>query len=119
MRFTEIIGPEDQLALWKLVSDSVWTSISIQAKQEARAKAAKKRKATAKRTKPTPAHTAPPFRAPPIKAQNAVNVAKAPASTTPIRPQTTQPISGTGSIGASIGPKVVGQNNPTSNGTGV
>ncbi len=26
MRFTEIIGPEDQLALWRLISDKVWAT---------------------------------------------------------------------------------------------
>jgi hypothetical protein len=27
MRFTEIIGPEDQLALWRLISDKVWATL--------------------------------------------------------------------------------------------
>lgn len=30
MRFTEIINPEDQLALWRLISDKVWSTFSQQ-----------------------------------------------------------------------------------------
>lgn len=33
MRFTEIASPEDQLALWKLVSDKMWAAFSQQANQ--------------------------------------------------------------------------------------
>lgn len=54
MRFDEIANAEEQLALWKLVSDGIWSAISQQAKQQAQAKAAKaklpkpKKKATPK-----------------------------------------------------------------------
>ena len=33
MRFTEIINPEDQLALWRLISDKVWSSLGQTAQQ--------------------------------------------------------------------------------------
>ena len=33
MRFTEIANPEDQLALWKLVSDKMWAAFGQQALQ--------------------------------------------------------------------------------------
>ena len=33
MRFTEIANPEDQLALWKLVSDQIWAAFGQQAPQ--------------------------------------------------------------------------------------
>ena len=33
MRFTEIANAEDQLALWRLISDNVWTAVMNQAKQ--------------------------------------------------------------------------------------
>ncbi len=29
MRFTEIINPEDQLALWRLISDKVWSTFGL------------------------------------------------------------------------------------------
>jgi len=35
MRFTEIANAEDQLALWRLISDNVWSSVMAQAKQAA------------------------------------------------------------------------------------
>jgi hypothetical protein len=34
MRFTEIANPEDQLALWKLVSDKMWAAFGKQAQQQ-------------------------------------------------------------------------------------
>jgi len=34
MRFTEIANPEDQLALWKLVSDKMWAAFGQQAPQQ-------------------------------------------------------------------------------------
>ena len=33
MRFLEIASPEDQLALWKLVSDKMWTAFAQQLPQ--------------------------------------------------------------------------------------
>ena len=39
MRFTEIANPEDQLALWRLISDNVWSSVLAQARQAAAQKA--------------------------------------------------------------------------------
>ena len=39
MRFMEIANPKDQLALWKLVSDNVWSAVLAQARQQATQKA--------------------------------------------------------------------------------
>ena len=39
MRFMEIANPEDQLALWRLISDNVWSAVMAQAKQAAVEKA--------------------------------------------------------------------------------
>ena len=39
MRFMEIANPEDQLALWRLISDNVWSAVMTQAKQAAAQKA--------------------------------------------------------------------------------
>jgi hypothetical protein len=41
MRLFEFTDAKEQIALWKLISDSVWTSISTQAKQQAEAEAYK------------------------------------------------------------------------------
>ncbi len=51
MRINEIASAEEQLGLWKLVSDNVWQAISTQAEQEARAKAEKAAAAKSKRSK--------------------------------------------------------------------
>ncbi|MGV1017976.1 MAG: hypothetical protein ACOYBW_11445 [Fluviibacter phosphoraccumulans] len=45
MRIVEFASAEEQLALWKLVSDSVWSAVSQQAKAEAEQKALKKAQA--------------------------------------------------------------------------
>ena len=37
MRITEIASAEDQMALWRLVSDSVWQAIETQRQQQAEA----------------------------------------------------------------------------------
>lgn len=39
MRFMEIADAEDQLALWRLISDNVWSAVMVQAKEQARQKA--------------------------------------------------------------------------------
>jgi ribosomal protein L19E len=39
MRINEIANAEEQLALWKLVSDNVWSAIQTQAHQQAEEKA--------------------------------------------------------------------------------
>jgi hypothetical protein len=106
MRLVEFASAEEQLALWKLVSDSVWTALAVQSKQEAKAKAAKQRKAKTKRAVPTPAVPVQP-----------VPVAK-PSPVTPVnqpQPQQNQPvqpkpISGFGSGDGQISQKVATQN---------
>lgn len=75
MRLREFASAEEQMALWRLVSDNVWASIGQQVKQErqqraekaAQAKVKAKRKPNAKRSKsigavpmPTPMPTATP-----------------------------------------------------------
>lgn len=56
MRINEFANAEEQLALWKLISDGVWTAVRTQAEQQARANAeraqqAKAKKPTSKRSK--------------------------------------------------------------------
>ena len=50
MRLYEFANAQEQLALWKLISDSVWDSISVQAQaqEQKRAKDAKTAKKTPK-----------------------------------------------------------------------
>ncbi|NHC08355.1 hypothetical protein [Azonexus fungiphilus] len=48
MRLYEFASAEEQLALFKLISDSVWQSLSIQQKQQAEEEAARLRAANAK-----------------------------------------------------------------------
>ena len=76
MRFTEIANPEDQLALWRLISDNVWSSVLTQARQEAaqiaqatakpKPKKFKPKKALPK-TPPPPKPKAPAPKPPPVK----------------------------------------------------
>jgi len=62
MRFTEIANPEDQLALWRLISDNVWSSVLAQARQAAAQKAQAAAKPKPKKFKPQKAlpKTPPP-----------------------------------------------------------
>ena len=39
MRFNEIASADDQLALWRLISDNVWSAVLAQAKEQERLKA--------------------------------------------------------------------------------
>ena len=80
MRIDEIASAEEQLALWKLVSDNVWSAIAAQAEQERRAKAEKaarsKPKSSTRRSSPKAAKPiAPPLHAKPATA-NATKDAK-------------------------------------------
>jgi hypothetical protein len=52
MRIVEIASAEEQLALWKLISDSIWTTIGQQARAEAQQKAAATAQAVLKPKKP-------------------------------------------------------------------
>ena len=88
MRIFEIASAEDQLALWKLISDNVWTTISQQARTEAQQKAAAAAKSRIKPKKakkpkkpvrvPVPPKPKPPNKsAVPAKPQAANQAARA------------------------------------------
>ena len=76
MRINEIASAEDQMALWRLVSDNVWQAIETQRQQQAQAEQAKAAKAKLKprgsrkgksrsaATMPSP-KTPPPKKSPP------------------------------------------------------
>ena len=89
MRIFEIASAEEQLALWKLISDNVWTTISQQARTEAQQKAAAAAKSRlkpkkAKKLKTPPRAPAPPKLKPqpqnksavPTRSQNATQPAR-------------------------------------------
>ena len=81
MRIFEIASAEEQLALWKLISDNVWTTISQQARTEAQQRAAAAAKSRLKPKKPKKLKKPPRAPAPPKpKPQN--------KSAVPARPQT-------------------------------
>ena len=103
LRLVEFASAEDQLALWRLVSDSVWTSISIQAKQEAKAKAAKQRKGRAKQSVPKAVAPVQPVPMPKPKS------VPAPQPQTPLM---SQPNSVIGSADAQSQPKSIGPQKP-------
>ena len=70
MRIDEIANAEEQLALWKLISDNTWQAISQQAEAERRQRAEKAAQAKLKpkiggkrggrKSMPQPPHTTPP-----------------------------------------------------------
>lgn len=64
MKLVEFASAEEQLALWKLVSDNVWVAISLQAKAEAEQKAQKRAQAK-KAPKPKRKGMPPPPSVPP------------------------------------------------------
>ena len=76
MRIFEIASAEEQLALWKLISDNIWTAVSQQAEAERRQRAEKAAQAKLKpkyggkrggrKSLPPPPHITPP---PPPKKQ--------------------------------------------------
>jgi len=81
MRIFEIANAEEQLALWKLISDNVWSTISQQARTEAQQRAAAAAKSRLKPKKPKKLKKPPRAPAPPKpKPQN--------KSAVPARPQT-------------------------------
>ena len=81
MRIFEIASAEEQLALWKLISDNVWSTISQQARTEAQQRAAAAAKSRLKPKKPKKLKKPPRAPVPPKpKPQN--------KSAVPARPQT-------------------------------
>ena len=71
MRFNEIVSADDQLALWRLISDNVWSAVLAQAKEQARLKAQAAATPKPKRIKPKkivpkkpPAPKPPPAKSP-------------------------------------------------------
>ena len=107
MRLVEFASAEEQMALWKLVSDSVWTSIAIQAKQEAKDKdqrrKAKSKRTTRQATVPVRPVSMPHQPAPVPPPQQPQNQA--------IKPQ---PVNGFGSIDGQISQKPMSTQSPVS-----
>ena len=97
MRINEIASAEDQMALWRLVSDSVWQAIETQRQQQAQAeqvKAAKaklkprgSRKGKGRSAAPMPSPKPPP----PKKAQPPANPNVKPSQPPAANPQAQSP----------------------------
>jgi hypothetical protein len=95
MRIDEIASAEEQLALWKLISDNTWAAIAQQAEDEAKQKAerAAARKTASKRgTGKSASKPMPPKRLPPPLQHVSAPIAKdaKPATTTQSKPSTQQ-----------------------------
>ncbi len=89
MRINEVAGAEEQLALWKLISDNTWAAVSQQAEAERRQRAARAaqrklkpkiggRRGVRKSLPPPPPHIAPPPKKQPPP-QTKTQVGKEPA----------------------------------------
>ena len=99
MRMFEIASAEDQVALWKLISTSVWTAIEQQLQQQQRERAAQAKRPSAKGktalarvaakplppTKPQPAPLAPTATAAVNSADDAAAVGNAGAVMQPTK----------------------------------
>lgn len=96
MRLLEFASAEEQLALWKLVSDNVWKAIAQQAEQEAAEKAERARQAKL-RAKSNPKAAAPlpdPIPAlppPPLPKPKPLYPNKPKATATQAKPNVSQP----------------------------
>ena len=106
MRLLEFASAEEQLALWKLVSDNVWKAIAQQAEQEAAEKAERARQAKLKpksKAAPPPPDPIPALPPPPLPK---------PKPLYPNKPNVSQPMNTarpTASNGAKPQPNDVGQ----------
>jgi hypothetical protein len=80
MRVDEFTSAEEQMALWKLVSDNVWAAIATQAEQERRAKAEKAARSKPKRGRRSSSPTAakPTAPKPPVPPKPVVDTGKKP-----------------------------------------
>ena len=116
MRINEIASAEDQMALWRLVSDNVWQAIETQRQQQAQAEQAKAAKAKLKprgsrkgksrsaapmpSPKPPPANPSVKPSQPPAANPEAQSLAQRQQALAPQKPVTTATASN-----ASIAPK--------------
>lgn len=76
MRLVEFASAEEQMALWKLISDNIWQSIALQVKQERQQKAKKARQSSAKRPVRTQANVPKPVPIAPTQQPKPQAVAK-------------------------------------------
>lgn len=80
MRIFEIASAEEQMALWKLITTNVWTAIDQQVQQQARERAAKAKRPSAKGKTARARVAAPvalPITAPPPPSAATANTATA------------------------------------------
>lgn len=92
MRITEIADAVEQLALWKLINNSVWTAIDTQAKQQAQQRAASQQQRKAKRPRAKSRGASVPHVPMPPKQHSPLPKPKHLQKTTNPSTQPTQPI---------------------------
>jgi len=92
MRITEIADAVEQLALWKLINNSVWTAIDTQAKQQAQQRAASQQQRKAKRPRTKSRGVSVPHVPMPPKQHSPLPKPKHLQKTTNPSTQLTQPI---------------------------
>ena len=115
MRLLEFASAEEQLALWKLVSDNVWKAIAQQARDEAAEKAERARQAKLKpksKASPPPPKPISALPPPPLPKPKPLYPNKPKATPTQAKPTAVQPtttVRPTASDGAKPQPNDVGQ----------
>lgn len=103
MRVDEFTSAEEQLTLWKLVSDNVWAAIATQAEQERRAKAEKAARSKPKRGRRSSSPTAakPTAPKPPVPPKPVVDTGKKPQQAAVTQqPVNSAPVQASGPYGA-------------------
>ena len=94
MRMDEVMAnPADQLALWRLISDSVWAGIAKQAREKAMKDAAAKRAAKNKPKRPSVPRIPSPAAPPPFPKPKPLNGLTKPAQQPSISQNQQQPSS--------------------------
>ena len=92
MRITEIADASEQLALWKLINNSVWTAIDTQSKQQAQQRAASQQQRKAKSPRGKSRGVSVPHVPMPLKQHSPLPKPKHLQKTTNPSTQQTQPI---------------------------
>ena len=103
MRLAEFANAEEQMALWKLVSDNVWAAIATQAEQERRDKAEKAARSKLKRGKrsSSPRAAKPAAPKPPVPPKPVADNGKKPQpSAVTQQPVSSAPVQASGPYGA-------------------
>jgi len=95
MRLQEFADAEEQIKLWKLISDSVWHSIKQQAIEQEQKRATSQKKPSKKKTRPTTSKKPKTVRQPKLpsaqKSVSATKPTKSPKQQQQLPPQVVKP----------------------------